>query len=74
MQEGQTGPVLSDQQALEVEKASRQALLEVFLRGRSALESPVGSSSHVVWAGLAIAAGLMLADLLLGMIVKTLTG
>ncbi len=74
MQEAQSPPVLTDQQALEVEKASRKALIEVFLRGRSGIERPVSTPGHMIWVGLALAAGLLLAVLLLGMIARTLGG
>lgn len=74
MQEELGGAALTDQQALEVEKASQKALLEAFLRGGSGIQRPVGAPAHLIWVGLALAAGSMLAVLLLGMIGKTLSG
>jgi len=74
MQEDVGGTALTDQQALEVEKAGQKALLEAFLRGGSGIERPVGSPPHLIWVGLALAAGLMLGVLLLGMIARTLAG
>jgi len=74
MEQDVGGAALTDEQALEVEKASQKALLEAFLRGGSGIERPLGSPPHLIWIGLALAAGLMLAVLLLGMIAKTLAG